>query len=154
MCIFLRQKAEVDKQLGGIKIVQEQSDRRTLEAEQRLQELVQGQATAEQEAQRVAQARADLDQVRQKFDAVQTENLALKAKIGFVTSEKAALEGDLHDLLAQKEELDVRINTLQSEAERSSKQLKADAEVIFYELLRKFYFIVINTGRVRIVKSV
>lgn len=74
-CIFVRQKAEVDKQLGGIKIIQEQSSRRTLEAEQRLQELIQGQSTAEQEAQRVSQARADLDEVRNQFDAVQTENL-------------------------------------------------------------------------------
>lgn len=55
--------------------MQEQSDRRTVEAEQRLQELIQGQATADQEAQRVAQARADLDEVRKKFDDVQTENL-------------------------------------------------------------------------------
>lgn len=132
---LIRKKAEVDKQLGGMKIMQEQSDRRTVEAEQRLQELIQGQATADQEAQRVAQARADLDEVRKKFDGVQTENLALNAKIGFITSEKAALEGDLHDLLAQKEELDVRITNLESESERSCTQLKSDAEVVFYELL-------------------
>ncbi|XP_043482205.1 huntingtin-interacting protein 1 isoform X2 [Leptopilina heterotoma] len=134
---LIRKKAEVDKQLGSLKIMQEQSDRRTVEAEQRLQELIQGQATSDQEAQRVAQARADLDEVRKKFDDVQTENLALNAKIGFITSEKAALEGDLHDLLAQKEELDVRINNLQAEFERSNAQLKADAENTFYELLLK-----------------
>lgn len=134
---LIRKKAEVDKQLGGMKIVQEQSDRRTIEAEQRLQELIQGQTTADQEAQRVAQARADLDEVRKKFDDVQTENLALIAKIGFITSEKAAVEGDLHDLLAQKEELDVRINNLQAEFERSNAQLKAGAEVTFYELFLK-----------------
>lgn len=68
-------KAEGDKQLGGIKIIQQQLERRTLTAEQRLQELVQGQATTEQEAQRVAEARADLDEVRQQFDASKTENL-------------------------------------------------------------------------------
>lgn len=69
------QKAEVDKQLGGIKLAQEQAERRTVEAEQRLQELIEGQTTAEQEAQRVAQARADLDDVRKQYDAAKTENL-------------------------------------------------------------------------------
>lgn len=132
---LIRKKADVDKQLGGVKIMQEQSERRTLEAEQRLQELIQGQATAEQEVQRVAQARAELDDVRKQFDAAKTENLALVAKIDFITSEKTVIEGDLHDLLAQKEELDVRINELQTEAKRSHVQLKTDADTAFYELL-------------------
>jgi len=61
--------------LGGIKISREQSERRTLKAEERLQELLQGQASTEQETQRVAQAREDLEDVRKKLDAVQTENL-------------------------------------------------------------------------------
>ncbi|XP_012270446.1 huntingtin-interacting protein 1 isoform X2 [Orussus abietinus] len=132
---LIRKKADVDKQLGGIKIVQEQAERRTQEAEQRLQELVQGQTTAEQEAQRVAQARADLDDVRKQFDESKTENLALIAKIDFVASEKAAVEGDLHDLLAQKEELDVKIGELEAEIARSRIQLKTDAEAMLYELL-------------------
>lgn len=46
-----------------------------MKAEERLQELLQGQASTEQEAQRVAQAREDLEDVRKKLDAVQTENL-------------------------------------------------------------------------------
>lgn len=58
-----------------MKLKLDQSERRTQEAEQRLQEQVQGQATVEQEAQRVVQARADLDEVRKEFDAAKTENL-------------------------------------------------------------------------------
>lgn len=61
--------------MGGIQIKQEQFERRALEAEQRLEELVQGQATAEQEAERIVQARAELDEVRKQFDAAKTENL-------------------------------------------------------------------------------
>lgn len=56
----------------------DQSERRTQEAEQRLQEQVQGQATVEQEAQRVIQARADLDEVRKEYDAAKTENLVIQ----------------------------------------------------------------------------
>lgn len=55
--------------------MREQSERRSLKAEERLQELLQGQASAEQEAQRVTQARQDLDDVRKKLDSIQTENL-------------------------------------------------------------------------------
>lgn len=73
--LYTRKKAELDKEVGGIKILREQSERRTLKAEERLQELLQGQASTEQEAQRVAQAREDLEDVRKKLDAVQTENL-------------------------------------------------------------------------------
>lgn len=76
--IIVRKKAELDKELGGIKILREQSERRSLKAEERLQELLQGQTSAEQEAQRVAQARQDLDDVRKKLDSVQTENLVSK----------------------------------------------------------------------------
>lgn len=72
---YTRKKAELDKELGGIKLLREQSERRTLKAEERLQELLQGQVSTEQEAQRVAQARKDLEDVRKKLDAVQTENL-------------------------------------------------------------------------------
>ncbi|KAK0174694.1 hypothetical protein PV327_010432 [Microctonus hyperodae] len=132
---LIRKKAEVDKQLGGIKIAQEQSERRTLEAEQRLQELLQGQATADQEAQRVAQARSELDDVRKQFDQSKTENLALIAKIDFISSEKSVAEGDLHDLLAQKEELDLRISELQTEIEKNRIQSKTDFDSAYYELL-------------------
>ncbi|XP_012256413.2 huntingtin-interacting protein 1 isoform X2 [Athalia rosae] len=132
---LIRTKADVDKRLGSIKLLHEQSERRSAEAEQRLQELIQGQATAEQEIQRVAQARAELDTVRTEFDAAKTEILGLAAKIDFITSEKAVVEGDLHDLLAQKEELDVRINDLQLEAEHSKAQLKTNADAALYELL-------------------
>ncbi|XP_034948631.1 huntingtin-interacting protein 1 isoform X2 [Chelonus insularis] len=132
---LIRKKADVDKQLGGIKIAQEQAQRRTQEAEQRLEELLQGQATAEQEAQRVAQARSDLDDVRKQYDQAKTENLALIAKIDFISSEKAVAEGDLHDLLAQKEELDLRINQLVSEIERIRSQGKKDLDALNYELI-------------------
>lgn len=132
---LIRKKAELDKELGGIKILREQSERRTLKAEERLQELLQGQASAEQETQRVTQARKDLDDVRRKLDNAQTENLALAAKIDFIMSEKAALEGDLHDLLVQKEELDLRIGTLESDAERSLNQMKTDANTALFDLL-------------------
>lgn len=73
--LYIWKKAELDKELGGIKILREQSERRTVKAEERLQELLQGQTSTEQEAQRVAQAREDLEDVRKKLDAVQTENL-------------------------------------------------------------------------------
>ncbi|XP_043272476.1 huntingtin-interacting protein 1 isoform X2 [Venturia canescens] len=132
---LIRKKAEVDRQLGGIKILQEQAERKTLEAEQRLQELQQGQVTSDQEAQRVAQARSELDDVRKQFDQSKTENLALVAKIDFITSEKAVAEGDLHDLLAQKEDLDVRIAELQAEIEKTQKQAKADFDAAYYELI-------------------
>lgn len=68
----------MDKELGGLKILREQSERRTLKAEERLQELLQGQGSAEQEAQKVTQARKDLDDVRRRLDAAQTENLVSK----------------------------------------------------------------------------
>lgn len=74
---FFLQKAEVDKLFGSIKLKLEQSERRTQEAEQRLQEQIQGQATVEQEAQRVVQARADLEEVRKEFDVAKTENLVI-----------------------------------------------------------------------------
>lgn len=61
--------------------MREQSERRSLKAEERLQELLQGQTSAEQETQRVTQARQDLDDVRKKFDNVQTENLVSKDSI-------------------------------------------------------------------------
>lgn len=79
LLIITQKKAELDKELGGIKILREQSERRSLKAEERLQELLQGQTSAEQEAQRVTQARQDLDDVRKKLDSVQTENLVSKS---------------------------------------------------------------------------
>lgn len=132
---LIRKKAELDKELGGIKISRGQSERRTLKAEERLQELLQGQVSTEQETQRVAQAREDLEDVRKKLDAVQTENLALIAKIDFITSEKTTLEEDLHDLLVQKEELDLRIVNLETDAERSYNQVKTDANTALFDLL-------------------
>lgn len=129
----------MDRQLGGIKILQEQAERKTLEAEQRLQELQQGQATADQEAQRVAQARAELDDVRREFDQAKTENLALVAKIDFISSEKAVAEGDLHDLLAQKEDLDVRIVELQADVEKTKSQARSDFDAAYYELIRTIF---------------
>lgn len=125
----------MDRQLGGIKILQEQAERKTSEAEQRLQELQQGQVTSDQEAQRVAQARSELEDVRKQFDQSKTENLALVAKIDFITSEKAIAEGDLHDLLAQKEDLDVRIAQLEADIEKTRKEAKADFDAAYYELI-------------------
>lgn len=72
---YILQKAEIDKQLGHLKLQQEQSDRRYQAAEQRLQEAVQGQATVEEEAQRVSQARADLEEVMKEFDISKSKNL-------------------------------------------------------------------------------
>ncbi|XP_072748142.1 huntingtin-interacting protein 1 [Anoplolepis gracilipes] len=132
---LIRKKAELDKELGGLKILREQSERRTMKAEERLQELLQGQGSAEQEAQKVTQARKDLEDVRKRLDAAQTENLALAAKIDFITSEKTALEGDLHDLLVQKEELDLRIVNLETDAERYRNQVKTDANTALFDLL-------------------
>ncbi|GAB1867434.1 HIP1 protein [Camponotus japonicus] len=132
---LIRKKAELDKELGGLKILREQSERRTLKAEERLQELLQGQGSAEQEAQKVTQARKDLEDVRKRLDAVQTENLALIAKIDFITSEKTALEGDLHDLLVQKEELDLRIVNLETDTERYRNEVKTDANTALFDLL-------------------
>ncbi|XP_029678620.1 huntingtin-interacting protein 1-related protein-like [Formica exsecta] len=128
-------KAELEKELGGLKISREQSERRMLKAEERLQELLQGQGSAEQEAQKVTQARKDLEDVRKRLDAAQTENLALAAKIDFITSEKTALEGDLHDLLVQKEELDLRIVNLETDGERYRNQVKTDANTALFDLL-------------------
>ncbi|XP_070154453.1 huntingtin-interacting protein 1-related protein isoform X2 [Polyergus mexicanus] len=132
---LIRKKAELEKELGGLKISREQSERRMLKAEEQLQELLQGQGSAEQEAQKVTQARKDLEDVRKRLDAAQTENLALAAKIDFITSEKTALEGDLHDLLVQKEELDLRIVNLETDGERYRNQVKTDANTALFDLL-------------------
>ncbi|XP_050459259.1 huntingtin-interacting protein 1-related protein isoform X1 [Cataglyphis hispanica] len=132
---LIRKKAELEKELGGLKISREQSERRMLKAEERLQELLQGQGSAEQEAQKVMQARKDLEDVRKRLDAAQTENLALAAKIDFITSEKTVLEGDLHDLLVQKEELDLRIVNLEADGERYRNQVKTDANTALFDLL-------------------
>ncbi|KAL6428029.1 hypothetical protein ACFW04_008426 [Cataglyphis niger] len=132
---LIRKKAELEKELGGLKISREQSERRMLKAEERLQELLQGQGSAEQEAQKVMQARKDLEDVRKRLDAAQTENLALAAKIDFITSEKTVLEGDLHDLLVQKEELDLRIINLEADGERYRNQVKTDANTALFDLL-------------------
>lgn len=76
--LLYMKKAELEKELGGLKISREQSERRMLKAEERLQELLQGQGSAEQEAQKVTQARKDLEDVRKRLDAAQTENLVSK----------------------------------------------------------------------------
>jgi len=52
-----------------------------LKAEERLQELFQGQASVEEETQRVTQARQDLEDTRKKLDTIQTENLVNKILI-------------------------------------------------------------------------
>lgn len=64
--------------MGGLTIKKEQLERQTQEAVQRLEESIQGQATAKQEVQRVEQARAELDEVRRQFDATKTEMLVCK----------------------------------------------------------------------------
>jgi len=56
-------------------------ERRTLKAEERLQELLQGQTSVEEETQRVTQARQDLEDTRKKLDTIQTENLVNKILI-------------------------------------------------------------------------
>ncbi|XP_076246002.1 huntingtin interacting protein 1 isoform X2 [Calliopsis andreniformis] len=132
---LIRKKAEVDKQLGLLKMSQEQSQRRTTEAERRLDELIQGQAITEQEAQKAVEAQHDLDDLKQQLGVVKSENLALIAKNDFITSEKTALEGDLHDLLAQKEELDLKIEKLEVEAERCRNEMNVHADSMLCELL-------------------
>jgi hypothetical protein len=52
-----------------------------LKAEERLQELLQGQASVEEETERVTQARQDLEDARKKLDTIQTENLVNKILI-------------------------------------------------------------------------
>lgn len=54
---------------------QEQSERRTVEAERRLEELLQGQALTQQEAKKAVEAQQDLDDVKQQLNDVKTENL-------------------------------------------------------------------------------
>lgn len=58
-----------------LKMSQEQSERRTLEAERRLEELIQGQAITEQEAQKAVEAQHDLDDVKQQLNDAKTQNL-------------------------------------------------------------------------------
>lgn len=58
-------------------------------------------------------------------------------KIDLISSEKASLEGEIQDLNAQKEELDMKMLNLQTEAERSFAQIKADSESSLYELFCK-----------------
>ncbi|KZC15117.1 PREDICTED: huntingtin-interacting protein 1 [Dufourea novaeangliae] len=132
---LIRKKADVDKQLGLLKMSQEQSERRTVEAERRLDELIQGQAIGEQEARKAVEAQQDLDDVKQQLNTAKAENLALIAKNDFITSEKTALEGDLHDLLAQKEELDLKIEKLEVETERCRNEMNVRADTMLYELL-------------------
>ncbi|XP_060822477.1 huntingtin-interacting protein 1 isoform X1 [Bombus pascuorum] len=132
---LIRKKAEVDKQLGTLKMSQQQAERRTFEAERRLEELIQGQAITEQEARKAVEAQHDLDDVKQQLNDAKTENLALIAKNDFITSEKTALEGDLHDLLAQKEELDLKIEKLEVEAERCRNEMNTYTHTMLHELL-------------------
>lgn len=58
-----------------LKISQEQSERRTTEAERRLEELIQGQAITEQERKKTVEAQHDLDDVKQQLNDTKTENL-------------------------------------------------------------------------------
>ncbi|CAL7945877.1 unnamed protein product [Xylocopa violacea] len=132
---LIRKKAAVDKQLGMLKMAQEQSERRTVEAERRLEELIQGQAITEQEARKAVEAQHDLDDVKQQLNDAKAENLALIAKNDCITSEKTALEGDLHDLLAQKEELDLKIEKLEVEAERCRNEMNTYADTMLHELM-------------------
>lgn len=132
---LIRKKAEVDKQLGILKMSHEQSERRTVEAERRLDELLQGQAITQQEAKKAVEAQQDLDDIKRQLNDVKTENLALVAKNDFITSEKTALEGDLHDLLAQKEELDLKIEKLEVETERCRNEMNTHADTVLHELL-------------------
>lgn len=137
---LIRKKVEVDKQLGMLKISQEQSERRTTEAERRLEELIQGQAITEQERKKTVEAQHDLDDVKQQLNDTKTENLALIAKNDFITSEKMALEGDIHDLLAQKEELDLKIEKLEVEVERCRSEMNTYADTTLHELLLNCIF--------------
>ncbi|XP_016772136.1 huntingtin-interacting protein 1 isoform X2 [Apis mellifera] len=137
---LIRKKVEVDKQLGMLKISQEQSERRTTEAERRLEELIQGQAITEQERKKTVEAQHDLDDVKQQLNDAKTENLALIAKNDFITSEKMALEGDIHDLLAQKEELDLKIEKLEVEVERCRSEMNTYADTTLHELLLNCIF--------------
>ncbi|XP_063972135.1 huntingtin-interacting protein 1 isoform X1 [Diachasmimorpha longicaudata] len=132
---LIRKKAEVDKLLGSTRLSLEQSDRRAQEVNLRLEELLQGQATASQEAERVAQARSELVEVQTQFDQLKNENIALLAKIDFISSEKSVAEGDLHDLLSQKEELDTRIAELNADLEKTRIQSKKDSDSSLIELI-------------------
>lgn len=69
------QKAEVDKQIGVLKMSHEKSERRTLEAERRLDELIQGQAISEQEVRKAVDAQQDLDDVKEQLNVTKAENL-------------------------------------------------------------------------------
>lgn len=73
--LFVYQKAEVDKQLGMLKMSQEQSERRTVEAERRLDELIQGQAITEKDARKAVEAQHDLDDVKQQLNDAKAANL-------------------------------------------------------------------------------
>ncbi|XP_031837617.1 huntingtin interacting protein 1 [Nomia melanderi] len=132
---LIRKKADVDKQLGLLKMSQEEAQRRRIEVERRLDELVQAPAINEQEGQKIVEAQQDLDDMKQQLDTTKAENLALIAKNHFITSEKTALEGDLHDLLAQKEELDLKIEKLEVETERCRNEMNVRADTMLYELL-------------------
>lgn len=65
----------MDKQLGVLKMSQVQSERRTVEAERRLDELIQGQAITEQEARKSIEAQQDLDDLKQQLSVAKSENL-------------------------------------------------------------------------------
>ncbi|XP_026668374.1 huntingtin-interacting protein 1 isoform X2 [Ceratina calcarata] len=132
---LIRKKVEVDKQLGMLKMSQDQAERRTVEAERRLEELIQGQAITEQEARKAVEAQHDLDDLKKQLTDAKTENSALIAKNDFVISEKTSLEGDLHDLLAQKEELELKIEKLEVEAERCRNEMNTYADTMLNELL-------------------
>lgn len=58
-----------------LKMSQQQAERRTFEAERRLEELIQGQAITEQEARKAVEAQHDLDDVKQQLNDAKTENL-------------------------------------------------------------------------------
>ncbi|XP_078049059.1 huntingtin interacting protein 1 [Augochlora pura] len=132
---LIRKKADVDKQLGLLKVSQAQSERRTNDAERRLDELMQAQTINEQEGRKIVEAQQDLDDLKQQLHSTKSENMVLIAKNDLITSEKTGLEGDLHDLLAQKEELDLKIEKLEVEAERCRNEMNLHGDTMLYELL-------------------
>lgn len=55
----------------------------------------------------------------------------------------------MHDLSSQKEELELKITNLQTEAERSLAQVKADSDTALYDLLCKSMILIIKKNEAK-----
>ncbi|XP_075220434.1 huntingtin-interacting protein 1-like isoform X2 [Lycorma delicatula] len=103
--LILSIKADVDKQLTNVHILEQEEASKKTRLEEVLEELANLQASA---------------------DAASEQNQALASKVEWVEKEKAHVESELQDLLVQKEEIESRLKTTEEQL-NNFKQLYDEA---------------------------